>query len=354
MAFCKNILSQEDQIDVSTSSKCRYHPPLHFKLNRLAPSGLCPEAFHSLHPICFQTMLTPSSKYSKRVISYYCPGGSIRFRVYRTWNILPRYIFINILHGFLGLFKTTETFLHRIFMEIEEIRGNCPYEYRVGQSFEYNIGHHKALCPAGYYNIFPFIAGRLYGIKNELEINEFECPDHLARVRYRFQGYPIVKDTRPLCCSGSPGVYIEVNKNTGTKNIIDINLLEKSVHIPCLSLLHSLYPYYLTLVYKGRLGFFTNNYNSALVSCPSNDAKVVAKIERSPKDGTITAKLDSIKGTCPKGLHSGTVYNLTQINNLSPLEILSNTYTYVVNANGLQSKKIRYLENNEIICDLKN
>ncbi|HHT9133374.1 MAG TPA: hypothetical protein ACFYD2_00580 [Candidatus Avalokitesvara rifleensis] len=342
MAFCKNIQLLKDRVDVSLSSKCRYHPPFHFKVNELAPDGLCPEAFHSLHPICFQIMLTPYAKYLKEGVSYWCPGESVRFRAYRVWNTLLRYVPINILHGLIGLFKPTEMFLYRVFVKIEEISGNCPYEYKAGQSFEYNIGHRSALCPAGYYSTFPYLAGKLYGVDNGAGGNAYQCPDHVARVKYSLQDVTGDKGLEPICCRNFWGIRISVNKEDGSGDIIDTGSLKDSEHLPCLSLLHSLYPYYLTLVHGGRLGFFTNDYNSALVSCPSPETKVVARIARLQDNGTIMVKIDIIEGICPQKLRPGTIYNLTLQNESSALEILSNVHPYLVNARKLPDKTIKY------------
>lgn len=342
MTFCRDFQLQEDWIDVSSSSKCRYHPPFHFRVNRLAPDGLCPEAFHSLHPICFQIMLTPSFKGG---ISYRCPGGSVQFKCYRVWNTLPQYIPINIIRGLIGLFKPTEMFLHRIFMEIEEISGNCPYKYKDGQSFEFDIGHRSALCPAGYYSVFPYLAGKLYGVENVTGGNGFVCPDHVARVKYGFKSLTRDEGEKLICCKDFADARIVVHKKDGSKNIILPSSLEKLGHFPCLSLLHSLYPYYLALVRGGRLGFFTDDYNSALVSCPNPEAKVVARIIRSPESGIITVKIDIVEGTCPRNFHPGTIYDLTQMNASFSLEVLSNVHPYLVNARVLQDKTIRYSEN---------
>lgn len=313
MALCKPLSNCSSSLKITNASLfCRYHRENNeYPITRLTNEGLCPEAFHSLYPLAF-SMLYADVKGGTAECS--CPGvdGNIIFELVQTPVGLMHRL-INGLKEALGSIYPLEIIRYKVFIKVKQPNPACPYNYKQGRFFMFNLGKEKAICPAAFYNIYPLVIPWAAAPNSKA----YPCPDHRRNILFRLEGRntPMSNsdkmDVYP-CCRSLNDLAINVRSVSGVckkgyraGDLFRVKDILKDLNFPCLAALHTTYPYIYTLLKGGKLGFYSNNYRSAVVQCPNADVKVEIKVEKLKKTDKILIRIINSKRLCPLGLSKG-------------------------------------------------
>lgn len=358
MALCKNLpISGHSLKIVNSSLFCRYHrSKAGYPISRLTTAGLCPEAFHSLYPLAFSMLYTDIDGH---ISQCNCPGvdGNIVFQlVQRPVPWMHR--LCNGLKKGIHFIYPSEIICHKVFIEVKQPNPACPYNYRKGSLFIFNLGKEKEICPAAFYNIFPSIILSVYAdditqttrrLSNSLV---YACPDHRRNILFKLQDgderiAKISEMKEYQCCKPLSNLIIDAKTVTGicpkaykAKDRFMLRDIFESLDFPCLAALHTAYPYIYTLLRGGRLGFYTHNYDSAIVQCPDANAKVEMEVKRT-KINTISIRISNLKNACPMGLTKGLkfLFSFEQLNRFC-LPALMAMYPYLINYDRFLSQEV--------------
>lgn len=311
MALCKSLSIAGCSLKITNASLfCRYHRnSAEYPISRLTNEGLCPEAFHSLYPLAF-SMLYADVKGG--VVQCSCPGvdGNITFRLVQIPVDLMHEL-INGLKQIISFIYPLEIIRYKVFIEVKQSNPACPYNYKKGNFFMLNLGKEKAICPAAFYNIFPLVIPWA----NTRNSKPYACPDHrrniLFRLHYRAPGSNSDKTKVCPCCRPLNNLAINVKSVSGVcekgykaGDLFRVEDILKHLNFPCLAALHTAYPYISTLLKGGKLGFYSNNCQSAVIQCPNVEVKVEMKVEKLAT-GKILIRILNLKDLCPLGLTKG-------------------------------------------------
>lgn len=322
MALCKNLSISRPSLKVLTSSWfCRYHQSkAEYPISRLTNAGLCPEAFHSLYPSAF-SMLYADEK--GHIAQCNCPGveGNIIFQLAQK-PVGWMHRLSNVFKKAIGFIFTSEIIHYEVFIGVKQSNPACPYNYQKDDFFMFDLGRETAICPAAFYNIFPSIIPQVYSDDKTGTAGRagdslaYACPDHYRNILFKLQDkrgqiQGISETENYRCCRPMPNLTIDVKTVTGTcyksykaKERFMLRDILGSLNFPCLTALHSAYPYIHTLLKGGKLGFYTHNYESAIIQCPNADAKVEMEIKRVEAD-VASIRILNLKNSCPLGLTKG-------------------------------------------------
>lgn len=312
MAFCKNLDKSQSCMEITpTNRRCRYHKrKARLPVCKMAPDGLCPEAFHAVFPLGF-AMFSAERKILPDGNKVRCPAGRVVFELQRCPFLdiaqLPR----QILHRIINLFYPLEVLRWKVIIKVLT-SNDCPYAYSPGATFEVNMGQTDDLCPAAFNSIYPVVAPNVFD-ENSREV-ALACPDHKTNVLIRFgSGDTFAKsELNNRICPEVSHINLEVIEPGGEARLglhqgqrYSVAALLERIGLPCLLYLNTLSPYFRVLREGGKLGFYTGNYNSAIVQCPSVLNKVVARIERNPNDESVSVDVLSHITECPMGMKDG-------------------------------------------------
>jgi len=153
---------------------CKYHKRANqtFQTNDIV-RDFCPYIFFVAYPYCLALLYNAKFAKNNDSIKLCCPQNSgIVFTISRKrcWS-LP----VGAFYKFLKWISQKISFPldiedYHIQLEIVDDKSTCPKKLTRGSTYQFNINKLDELCPASFYQLFPFLFGR-----KKLRIN---CPDH--------------------------------------------------------------------------------------------------------------------------------------------------------------------------------
>lgn len=346
MAFCIPANKSDRTVNIETTcSKCRYHrKDGAFRFDQMGPGGLCPEAFHALYPAAFAMFTAPASRIpdGTKVV---CPAGDVQMVLYRRPFRQLKFLAEQIIRRLASLILPVEVLRWRIFARVEEVTGPCAMEHKKGEVFEINLGNTPDLCPAAGNTFYPYLSQPGGTGNSGGPAFQAACPDHLTDVRISCSGFPTT-------CQGMGNLAVEV-LDTACPDIPFIkkgdrfkisDLLQKA-GLPCLSYLNTIAPYVQSLWEDGRLGYYTETYDAAMVQCPSAAHKVVTRVERAKPSGPgdekrITFSVTSSLAPCPLNMNKEGSYTVDSREGYLWLRILHCLSPYLLNRNAAMGTQV--------------
>lgn len=190
---------------IQKDGRCNYHKiDSQYAKSKLAPKGLCIEAYHNIYPHCLAMLYSAdlSTENEGEDVLVRCPSVDSYVAIKIIKATLPlRIKVLNIMKSLVNRIYPVAISRRRISIEIAHVTGDCPNKHITGEIFEFNLGnlqitkniivslgYEKELCPAAFDSLYPFlgwyyIAGKLpWTRKNSLPI--VQCPDHKANVSF--------------------------------------------------------------------------------------------------------------------------------------------------------------------------
>lgn len=170
----------------AVKSPCRYHSSPG-GIVRVAPIGLCLDAFHAIYPYALAMLYDANFKNdgAHSSVSICCPSPKYKvvFKIKRVQAVSNG---IKVLKNILA--KIFETFFYpidvinyKVIYTVSGIQGKCPAGHKIGEQFEFNLWDKEELCPASFHSAFPFLLLENQGIsfrwKDGSEACEVSCPD---------------------------------------------------------------------------------------------------------------------------------------------------------------------------------
>lgn len=313
MAFCKIIENKKSKIKIIPKNRrCRYHRSKRdIPFFKAVPDGFCVEAFHASFPAAF-AMLSTDRNLFKNGCKVICPAGMCRFELNRKPLLNILLLLRQLAHWVISFVYPIEVLWWKTSIKVLE-SADCPYDFKIGSEYEINVGQTDDLCPAAFNNVYPSIIKNIFN-GNRPHNYQLACPDHKTNVSIEFNSNGTDLSDKPYekICPDGNDYEIEITQTGGETSIglvankrYKLKDLLNKIGIPCTLLLNSLSTYYRILREGGKLGFYTGNYNSAIVQCPSTENNVITIIERLTKEEKIEIKILSNKQKCPLGIVKG-------------------------------------------------
>ena len=161
-----------------------------YRLDEIAPPGLCPEAFHIAYPYCLGLLYGADFGFGNTVtVKCPLPCGGIIMRIESLPIKSPVKKIYNKIKWLINVCGYPADYIDKI-IKIKVIKKGeaCPYNYEESKYFELNTGDGCGICPASFDAIYPSICGILKGAesgglckgKKVLGL----CPDHRVNVGY--------------------------------------------------------------------------------------------------------------------------------------------------------------------------
>lgn len=180
---------------VSHSRLCRYYkkPGQAIPFENLVPRDFCLPAYYSAYPYAL-SLLYDGVDFEKlgreKSACLSCPNDKnhVRMQVRTRRNIFsPLLNFLEKTLRWLGLPK--DVLDKSIKIETIGLTGNCSKNLRPGQLFNFNLYNSQELCPAVFYNLFPYLVMLNkkvfpYWTKDRRRI-DIHCPDAIAKIIHR-------------------------------------------------------------------------------------------------------------------------------------------------------------------------
>lgn len=171
-----NFCSMFQRISIKTKKLgklCKYHKraaQIYDSENII--KNFCPHAFYTAYPHCLALLY--NGRFAKNKIYLHCPcndGIVFEARHYPAWNIA-----LSLIYKFLKWLTEKISFPldiedWHIKLTVVKNKGGCPQNYQVGQIYEFNIRRLEELCPASFYQLYPFF---ISGDNKKV----LHCPDH--------------------------------------------------------------------------------------------------------------------------------------------------------------------------------
>lgn len=289
----------EAQVSVACLDKrCRYHRCLgqKYSVRELGPDNLCLAAYRAAYPYCLALLYDAAIPTEKGSVQVKCPNS----HDYITMEISKKPALPPFLLGLKrGLEKIVATVYRpldipdsRITIKIIDQKGNCPYQYSIGQEFHFNIWGQKEICPAGFFQIYPFLTS--------------------------YKESPVL-----ISCPDDSGIVYQLGKTGGSEtcpmNVTSTCSLNSKANFPqrlktipkdlCPLLTYSLYPYYLTLSNGGWFRWVKRG-GEVMVNCPHPQG-VVFGVFQKKAEGEVLAIVRKQKGACPKKYFPGEKFILS-------------------------------------------
>lgn len=189
-----NLLNDIQVRIVSHSPLCRYYqnPKGVVSFENLAPRRFCLPAYYVTYPYAL-SLLYDGNDFNKLGKEYMadisCPNNSqVKIRVRTQRNIFTP--LLNLLEKSLRWIGFPKDVLDKtIKVEILGLAGDCPRNLEEGQRFNFNLYDNQEICPAVFYNLFPYLimfSRRFfpYWTKENRHI-DIHCPDAVADIVYR-------------------------------------------------------------------------------------------------------------------------------------------------------------------------
>lgn len=342
-----------DSLRVTSLNKpCRYHKFREvFLSSDISPDGLCPAAFAVLYPHCL-SMLS-RAKYpvvnNKEVCRIKCPGksGTVEFNLFRQpfkRRGLERSFFY--FKKIVDFFIPVELIENKVYIEVTTASEDCPFSYTEGETFEFNIGDKKEICPAAFYSLYPFYLSILDKTLNQHNNHNsgclIPCSDYNTNIIFRLgdSGADSGNVTPYFFskCDDFRNIYIKINSVQNCKysyfrkgKDFGVNQLLEEMDIPCYSLFYNAFPYMLTLENGGSLGFLTLDRNAAGIQCPNMAVQIKMFIKKDKKKRFYSMKVFGNKGACPKGITKGQNYVMPAFSNQGlDITALANLFPYIM------------------------
>lgn len=181
---------------VSHSKLCRYYqePGQIVEFMNLAPSGFCLPAYYSAYTYSLSLLYDGAdfekAGREKTAELFCCLKGNdyIKMLVSTKRNIFTYILnFIEKTLRFIGYPK--DVLDKAVKIEVSEVKGHCPKGLVAGHKVNFNLYNKQELCPAVFYNLFPYLCmlNRKifpYWVKDESRI-DIHCPDACADITYR-------------------------------------------------------------------------------------------------------------------------------------------------------------------------
>ena len=302
---------------INSDRACSYHRKgCSFKGKRLAPDGLCPEAFNTLYPHCFSLLHIPGPN----DISLQCPQarGGARFRAYRMPARWFRRV-KNIVARFISIIYPIDIIRYRVLIEVVKRGEDCPYRYSRGSTFELNLGQKSdEPCPAAFNSLFPslFVFLKDGGLNKGMAVAS--CPDHKVNVQLGLmnndsKGSRVPQNSASVECMSEGDVKIKVTGRSPKCPIYhteereyDLSGILDKIGIRCLAAFHVLFPYYLTLFKDGAMpGYYARDKHAAILQCPNVKNRIEMMIQKDRKGDGHVVRVIGQRNTCPKLLCPG-------------------------------------------------
>jgi len=271
----------------SLCKSCRYHRHLGQKYDpaHLSPQGLCLSAYQTAYPYCLALLY--NADLGKKVIVR-CPNPKNYIEMEITKSPIAPTALIALKRKLLSLLanlcRPFDLPDHRITIKIVSQKGVCPKNYSIGQTFKFNLYRQNEICPAGFYQLYPFL---IQVHKKPIFVS---CPDDNV-------------------------VVYKVSNLTNSSNQSNQLICQKFLKLNtlCPLLLYSLYPYYLTLSLGGHFDWVKKG-EPVIVSCP-NPKGIVLGVSLNEKNKVI-AQIKKNKGSCPKKYLVGLTFELRNLETL--------------------------------------
>lgn len=289
---------------------CRYHRRgSSHPYDLLAPRGLCPLAFHALYPRAFALLCGGRADSGDRA-PLQCPAGGdgVAFVVVRRRRdeTLRERAEVAV-RRWANRFATVELLDHRVFLEVAAAGAGCPYAYRGGERFEFNIGDRGEACPAAFHAVFPaYFAGIGAGGRDAEGCVQVPCPDYRRDIVLEFAA---PRSAGEQACARHDGVAVRAVQAPEPGWCGPARSLESvlgALGIACPSLHHAAHPYLLALHHGGRLGFLTSDRRCAGLQCPHAGHPIRALV--SGADSPAALRVTGRGAGCPRGIRAGEVF----------------------------------------------
>ncbi len=314
-------------ISLSTDKFCAYHKKrtAKYPISQLGPEGLCFEMYYALYPFCFSFVYQAYKNKNKLLIK--CPThNDTSFILSKSKADIPVRI-KNILKDFLSSYKVFAIEGYNVDIIANQVFEKC---FR-GKKCRFNInGKFSYICPAAFNAIFPHIFYELKNKKYTDKIKMISCPDHVVDLKFKFVRNPQSKEYEDCGCYDFSKIKLKITDiHKRKEDEFYIDQIINAYNFKCFTAYQVLFPYYLTLLNGGFLGFYTNNKYSAIVQCPNFKHKVEFMIYRDPGNKKIYHKVFNHKDACPMGYKKDETMEITGHPYLSPY-ILYIAYLYCV------------------------
>lgn len=176
MKQCPFNIKEKDVIVAKLYKKCRYHRACDQKI-RLAPDNLCLSAYQKVYSYCLALLYNAKLPSPLKI---HCPNPKnyIEMEIIKS-PILPKSLTLlkrKLEVAICKIYRPLDLPDHNIFIKIISQKGDCPKNYQIGKTFKFNLYDQKEICPAGFYQLYPFLKDNSY--KNQL----VSCPDEKAVV----------------------------------------------------------------------------------------------------------------------------------------------------------------------------
>jgi len=172
--FCSADNPQINLITKKFGKICKYHKRAgqQYTSDDIV-KDFCFEAFYTAYPYCL-ALLYNAKFPNKKQITLSCPqekGIDFTINRHRAWSLTTGL-------GLRLLKKLSQKLSYPLDIEDYQLtikiianHGTCPKKYPVGKTYQFNIRRLNELCPAAFYQLYPFFFS---GVKNV----KLHCPDH--------------------------------------------------------------------------------------------------------------------------------------------------------------------------------
>lgn len=173
--------------------KCKYHKKkgVIYPALDIAPKKLCWELFYAVYPDCLAVLYNgsplrnSSRKKGMQEIIGSCPmPDGIKVKV-KSVEILPAPLRVlkELMEEFTKkIYRAFDAPFRKVLIEVIETNPKCPKDYKIGDTFMFNINKKDELCPAGFAAIYPYFRLLKYNTKvNGLSHSIcVHCPDYIG------------------------------------------------------------------------------------------------------------------------------------------------------------------------------
>lgn len=176
--FCSFNNPQVSLITKKFGKICKYHKRAgqKYSANDII-KDFCFDAFYTAYPYCLAFLYNAKFPH-KNNITLSCPqqkGVVFTLERLRRWNPLVVLLLKLLKKASKQFSYPLDIEDHQVKLTVIENNGSCPKAYQPGKSYEFNIRQLDQLCPASFYQLYPFIVSGLKNIK-------LHCPDHEGMV----------------------------------------------------------------------------------------------------------------------------------------------------------------------------
>jgi len=171
--------------------RCNYHTCGKMPVASLAPSGMCPAAYHALLPDALGVLYSGATSVS---VACPAPDNPVRFEI-RASKLSWRFRLLNLVKKFVHRYIFPLALFRRGVVIQVYSKGFCPFGMQYGERFALNLGNlqitndfilpfgsPREVCPAGAVSLYPFLAHT----REDTPVSVL-CPDHLANVDYTIE-----------------------------------------------------------------------------------------------------------------------------------------------------------------------